>query len=247
MIIPFYTSSGGGKKYGPDGKTLHGVGKFFPFWGVSPDTHWFNKTRATWEINQENMDIARTNEDRTKYYGSKKLAKIGRELDELFPGYDEMNEHYNADRDESSRSQYGLDNYQKQLNQGFVKNGIEPADGSGDKLYANIKASKKIIGLEDDGPITYKLVPFNYNRRFTRRGNHYFVLVDINPAPKKPSNDPQPVRPRNTPTQSDTTVEEEEEEFVDPWTLARDRYPIQRRQQNQYVMVGRNPGGDNDE
>ena len=41
MIIPFYTSSGNANKKGPDGK-LHGVGHFFPFWGIG-STGWYNK------------------------------------------------------------------------------------------------------------------------------------------------------------------------------------------------------------
>lgn len=257
MIIPFYSSSGEAKKLDAEGK-LFGVNEFFPFWGKGPDG-WLNKTSYTWKKYPEETAIA--NNDRSKYYGSTKLRRIANELDALLPDAKAMIKQMedqipssNSFRSVAGRSrsikklaarEYGVKD--EEFSQGLIANGIVPTTQSGSKggkVDENIRKAKKIMGL--DGPITYKLVPFQNGHNFAYRPipdknlGRFFVLVDINPAPKKPSDDPQPVRPTNTPTQS---VEEESVEDTS-WKLARDVHPAsrqtpRRRQQKQYVRIGR--------
>ena len=260
MIIPFYSSSGEAKKVDGVGK-LFGVNEFFPVWGIGPieDPWWFNKTNYTWKKYPEETAIA--NNDRSKYYGSTKLRRIANELDALLPDAKAMIKQMedqipssNSFRSVAGRSrsikklaarEYGVKD--EEFSQGLIANGIVPTTQSGSKggkVDENIRKAKKIMGL--DGPITYKLVPFQNGHNFAYRPipdknlGRFFVLVDINPAPKKPSDDPQPVRPTNTPTQS---VEEESVEDTS-WKLARDVHPAsrqtpRRRQQKQYVRTGR--------
>jgi len=282
MIIPFYTSSGQAGKRDAKGN-LFGVGEFFPFWGTSPD--WFNKTNYTWKGYPEETAIA--NDDRSKYYGSTKLRRIANEIDALLPDFKAMvNQMENQIPsqninfltrsnliNELAAREYGVKD--EELNQGLIANGIVPTTNlgsKGGKLDENIRKAKKIIGV--DGPITYKLVPFQNGHNFAYQpvtdtnSGRFFVLVDINPAPKEPSDDPQPVRPPSTAPKSRRELikekwggakvpagsydgappveEEEEEESVEDtsWKLARDVHPAsrqtpRRRQQKQYVRTGR--------
>lgn len=263
MIIPFYTSSGEAAKRDAEGN-LFGVNEFFPVWGIGPieDPWWFNKTNYTWKGHPEETAIA--NDDRSKYYGSTKLRRIANELDALLPDAKAMIKQMEDQIPSSYNRLTGSDATRlrklaarefgakdEEFNQGLIANGIVPitlTESKGGKVDENIRKAKKIMGL--DGPITYKLVPFESGRNFAYwpipdlNLGRFFVLVDINPAPKKPSDDPQPV----TVKQLVTTVEEEEEEEKDhSWKLARERRQKQEQQQREWqrrrkqgrVRVGR--------
>ena len=239
MIIPFYTSSGTAGKVDGQGN-LFGVGEFFPFWGVSSITGWYNKTNYTWKGSPEEIAIA--NDDRSKYYGSTKLRRIANELDDLLPDYEAM-----LKEAEISKEEYRLE-VPDELNQGYAANGIVPIrrEDPSSGLIANIRKAKEIIGV--DGPITYKSVPFKSGYNFAYRkdpvdgGRRFYVLLDINPASTR---DRLRALPRAiVPAGSYDGVPPAEEEVVSTYP------PLtpSRRKREQYVTVGRrNPGGDDDE
>lgn len=252
MIIPFYSSSSEAKKLDGEGK-LFGVNEFFPFWGKGPGG-WLNKTSYTWKGYPEETAIA--NNDRSKYYGSTKLRRIANELDALLPDAKAMIKQM-EDQIPSSDSfrsvgagrsrlitklaarEYGVKD--EEFNQGLIANGIVPtthsrsADG---KLNENIRKAKKIIGV--DGPITYKLVPFESGRNFAYRPipdknlGRFFVLVDINPRKIPYQMDQQPVDP----IMGLHVTGDEEEEEVELDGFGHRKYPIQPVQQQRRGMVG---------
>tara|TARA_B100001564_G_C20616263_1_gene660053 strand:+ start:128 stop:841 length:714 start_codon:yes stop_codon:yes gene_type:complete len=235
MIIPFYTSSGEAKKLDGVGK-LFGVGEFFPFWGYGPN--WLNKTNYTWKKWPEETAIA--NDDRSKYYGSTKLRRIANELDAMLPDFKAMvNQMENQIPSENisylTRSnlinklasrEFGVKD--EEFNRGLIANGIVPVrntKGSGREVAENIRKAKKIIGV--DGPITYKLVPFQNGHNFAYRPiphentGRFFVLVDIKPK---------------------FTIQQ----LKDPQERIKIRQTWKKKKKDNVVQL-RNPGGEDDE
>ena len=234
---------------------MFGVNEFFPFWGKGPGG-WLNKTSYTWKGYPEETAIA--NNDRSKYYGSTKLRRIANEIDALLPDFKAMvNQMENQIPsqninfltrsnliNELASREFGAKD--EEFNQGLIANGIVPTTrlGSADgKLDENIRKAKKIIGV--DGPITYKLVPFENGHNFAYQpvtdsnSGRFFVLVDIKPKFTKKKEEKKPIQQER--------IKIQQERIKIRQTPKKKKKDTWRKKKKDNVVQLRNPGGEDDE